>query len=184
MTADELYEGGIAAMQEFARACAFGGDDDRATKGARLGSFLMALRDAALRTASAEPSPEANSKQALQAASPEVNVEARGLQAIGWQFRFKFPTHTSNWKSVLELPMSEIKAGDGFKYETRYVYARTAQADARREPLTDAQRRKMRDDTFSTSNPFCPCDQKTFDKVTRAVERAHGITTKGADHAE
>ncbi|MEJ5030084.1 hypothetical protein [Comamonas sp. MYb69] len=44
-----------------------------------------------------------------------------------------------------------------------------------REPLTDEQIEKLRKDTFSTDNPFCPCDRKTMQKAVRAAERAHGI---------
>ena len=45
-----------------------------------------------------------------------------------------------------------------------------------RKPLTDAQIEKLREQTFSTSNPFCPCDSKTMRKAVWAAERAHGIT--------
>ena len=45
-----------------------------------------------------------------------------------------------------------------------------------RQPLTDAQIEKLREKTFSTTNPFCPCDSKTMRKAVRAAERAHGIT--------
>lgn len=45
-------------------------------------------------------------------------------------------------------------------------------------PLTDAQIEKLREQTFSTSNPFCPCDSKTMRKAVWAAERAHGIGTK------
>lgn len=51
---------------------------------------------------------------------PRENLK---LKPIGWQFRFVFPTHKSNWKSVLELPIQDMKEGDGFRYETRPVYA-------------------------------------------------------------
>ena len=44
------------------------------------------------------------------------------------------------------------------------------------QPLTEAQIEKLREDTFSTNNPFCPCDSKTMRKAVRATERAHGIT--------
>lgn len=79
-------------------------------------------------------------------------VEARGFEPIGWQFRFKFPTHVSNWRSVLALPMSDMKSGDGFEYETRYVYVLAdlaAQADARREDTAmldwlDATNRRLK----------------------------------------
>jgi len=43
------------------------------------------------------------------------------------------------------------------------------------EPLTDEQIEKLRKNTFSTDNPFCPCDRKTMQKAVRAAERAHGI---------
>lgn len=46
-----------------------------------------------------------------------------------------------------------------------------------RKPLTDPHLEKLREATFSTGNPFCPCDSKTFRKVARAVEHAHEIYT-------
>lgn len=42
-------------------------------------------------------------------------------------------------------------------------------------PLTDEQIEKLRRETFSTENPFCPCDSKTMRKAVWAAERAHGI---------
>ena len=41
--------------------------------------------------------------------------------------------------------------------------------------MTDEQITNAWYETFSTSNPFCPCDLKSFTKAARAVERAHGI---------
>ena len=48
-----------------------------------------------------------------------------------------------------------------------------------REPLTDGQIEALRKKTFSTDNPFCPCDSKTMRKAVWAAEAAHGI--KGED---
>jgi len=48
----------------------------------------------------------------------------------------------------------------------------------KRKPLTDELLEKGRDQTFSINNPFCPCDSKTFRKVARWVEAAHGIKEK------
>lgn len=42
-------------------------------------------------------------------------------------------------------------------------------------PLTDAQIEAGRVSTFSTNNPFCPCDSKTMLKAVRWAERAHRI---------
>lgn len=47
-------------------------------------------------------------------------------------------------------------------------------------PLSDEQIEQGRRDTFSTENPFCPCDSKTMRKAVRWAERAHGIC-KGAN---
>ena len=48
-------------------------------------------------------------------------------------------------------------------------------ASAERKPLTDEQIERGREATFSTSNPFCPCDSKTMRKAVRWAEHAHGI---------
>ena len=44
-----------------------------------------------------------------------------------------------------------------------------------REPLTDEQIERLRENTFSVNNPFCPVDSKSMRKAVRAAERAHGI---------
>lgn len=49
-------------------------------------------------------------------------------------------------------------------------------ADGRgRKPLTPAQMEAGREAIFSTGNPFCPCDSKTFRKVAQWTERHHRI---------
>lgn len=47
-------------------------------------------------------------------------------------------------------------------------------------PLTDEQIESGRKVTFSTSNPFCPCDSKTMRKAVRWAEHAHGIGIRPA----
>lgn len=44
-----------------------------------------------------------------------------------------------------------------------------------RKPLSDSQIERLRQSTFSTDNPYCPCDSKTMRKAVQAAERAHGI---------
>jgi hypothetical protein len=52
-----------------------------------------------------------------------------------------------------------------------------AELEARKPlPLSDEQIEGLREQTFSTNNPFCPCDSKTMREAVRAAERAHGIT--------
>lgn len=54
---------------------------------------------------------------------------------------------------------------------------RRAELEARKPlPLSDEQIEGLREQTFSTNNPFCPCDSKSMRKAVRAAERAHGIT--------
>lgn len=48
-------------------------------------------------------------------------------------------------------------------------------AQEARKPLTAAQMEAGRKAIFSTGNPFCPCDSKTFRKVSEWTERQHGI---------
>ncbi|GAA6121501.1 hypothetical protein [Acidovorax sp. FG27] len=56
------------------------------------------------------------------------------------------------------------------------VQPNAALADGwKRKPLTLAQMEAGRESIFSTSNPFCPCDSKTFRKVAEWVERHHRI---------
>lgn len=49
------------------------------------------------------------------------------------------------------------------------------------KPLGEEQIEKLREETFSTNNPFCPVDSKSMRKAVRAAERAHGIVTKESD---
>jgi len=44
-----------------------------------------------------------------------------------------------------------------------------------RKPLTEDEIERGRKATFSTGNPFCPCDSKTMRKAVRWAERVHGI---------
>ncbi|MDX4957283.1 hypothetical protein [Delftia acidovorans] len=74
--------------------------------------------------------------------------------------------HADNWADI-------------GKMMTEYVQAQIALAEleARKPlPLSDEQIEKLREQAFSTNNPFCPCDSKTMRKAVRAAERAHGIT--------
>jgi len=50
-------------------------------------------------------------------------------------------------------------------------------------PLTDSEMEKGREQIFSTNNPYCPCDRKTFRKVAQWVEWHHkiGIKAKAED---
>ena len=45
-------------------------------------------------------------------------------------------------------------------------------------PMSDEQIEKLRGQTFSINNPFCPVDSKSFRKAVHAAEYFHGI--KGA----
>lgn len=55
-----------------------------------------------------------------------------------------------------------------------------AQSEQDRE-MTAAQIEQGWRDTFSTGNPFCPCDLKSFTKAVRWHERA--LAEKGERHA-
>lgn len=66
------------------------------------------------------------------------------------------------------------------RFARRGTTAQAAPAPLPRQPLTDAQIEKLREETFSTNNPFCPCDSKTMRKAVRSAERAHGITATPA----
>lgn len=46
-----------------------------------------------------------------------------------------------------------------------------------RRPLSDEEIEAGREATFSTSNPFCPCSDKTMRKAVRWAELKHGITS-------
>jgi hypothetical protein len=71
---------------------------------------------------------------------------------------------------LIEQVVQEAYGSQGLGYLQRHLAAPPP-----RQPLTDEQLEKGRDQTFSINNPFCPCDSKTFRKVARWVEVAHGI---------
>jgi hypothetical protein len=50
--------------------------------------------------------------------------------------------------------------------------------------LTEAKIEQGWRDTFSTSNPFCPCDLKTFTKAARWAERELRASTAAAPSPE
>lgn len=57
----------------------------------------------------------------------------------------------------------------------------SVQGDERKDaPMTDAQIEQGWRKTFSTDNPFCPCDLKSFTKAVRWAERA--LAEKGERH--
>lgn len=56
---------------------------------------------------------------------------------------------------------------------------RHGKEQAERKPLTEPQIEQGRHDTFSTDNPFCPCDSKAMRKAVRWAERAHKIGLDG-----
>lgn len=55
------------------------------------------------------------------------------------------------------------------------ILSTTAAPQARSSALTEAQIEEGRRATFSTDNPFCPCERKTMLKAVRWAERKHGI---------
>ena len=54
----------------------------------------------------------------------------------------------------------------------RAIEARVLEELRKQEPLTETQIREMWERTFSTNNPFCPCDLRSFTKAVRATEGA------------
>ncbi len=60
-----------------------------------------------------------------------------------------------------------------------YDTPQPTQAQAGAVPLTAKQMESGREAIFSTGNPYCPCDSKTFRKVAEWVERHHGIKEGG-----
>ena len=73
-------------------------------------------------------------------------------------------------RRVLEALSYGIKNG----YVSNPLALASAQQAEPREvqPLTDEAIKAGRQKTFSTNNPFCPCDAKTMRKAVRWAERA------------
>lgn len=87
----------------------------------------------------------------------------------------------SNTTDVQAL-IAELRKDHGWDMYDIYgpLCARAADAleallgDAR-VPMTEQDLRNSWQDTFSTNNPFCPCDLRSFTKSVRAAERFHKI---------
>lgn len=92
------------------------------------------------------------------------------------------PFHIGAQNDALYIISGERPAAAGNDYP-RHDADRTCvalvydEAEARRlvAPMTAAQIKEQWESTFSTGNPFCPCDLRSFTKAARAIERAHGI---------
>jgi hypothetical protein len=89
-------------------------------------------------------------KPAHPAPEPQERTRSQKLRDAGF-------TRRPSWKS---LPSD----GDDEPQERKAL-----------TPLTDEQIEAGRAATFSTGNPFCPCDSKTMRKAVRWAEHAHGI---------
>lgn len=81
-------------------------------------------------------------------------------------------THGHVWHDVTPLDYEMSNAN-----QKRIVYAAPiaprADADtAGAKPLTDAEIEAGWRHTFSTDNPYCPCNLKSFTKAVRWAERA------------
>lgn len=74
--------------------------------------------------------------------------------------------------------MADVQADAIQECNTRAILA-AARPQPVQEPLTNAQIEEGRKATFSTDNPFCPCDSKTMRKAVWWAESAHGITQGG-----
>jgi len=116
-------------------------------------------------------------------------IRAKGRELAQLSARQAAP---DGWRLVPEEPTEEMTKAGGdvevegdfggeqvlFGSEVKQIYAAMLSAappQPEREPLTDEQIERLRKNTFSTDNPFCPCDRKTMQKAVRATERAHGI---------
>ncbi|UXC19116.1 hypothetical protein [Comamonas squillarum] len=120
--------------------------------------------------------------QAARIAELEAHLSARQAAPDGWRLVPVASTAAMEWAfrsaevrysngAGRMLPMDPHSA---FKAQYRDMLS-AAPPPPEREPLTDQQVEKLRQNTFSTDNPFCPCDRKTMQKAVRAAERAHGI---------
>lgn len=63
----------------------------------------------------------------------------------------------------------------GASVQEAVLVAQPAPQTVERKPMTDEEIERGRKETFSTENPFCPCDSKTMRKAVRWAERHHGI---------
>lgn len=90
--------------------------------------------------------------------------------AAHWVFRREVVVKALRYEDEhVNLQIAEKKARDDF---IDVVKAMLSQSHAGQMKLhTDAQIARGWRDTFSTENPFCPCDLKSFTKAVHWAER-------------
>jgi hypothetical protein len=93
-------------------------------------------------------------------------------EPVAWEYKALYipnPQFDDGMRVTRDLRVAQVNAEPGTIRPLSYT------TPPQRKPLTDELLEKGRDQTFSINNPFCPCDSKTFRKVARWVEAAHGI---------
>ena len=84
-------------------------------------------------------------------------------------------------RAVSMLEADAQKEGSAFQREADYEagyhfgFDRGLAQTVNRIPMTEAQIERLREKTFSTSNPYCPVDRKSMLKAVRATEAHYNI---------
>ncbi|ABX35835.1 hypothetical protein Daci_3197 [Delftia acidovorans SPH-1] len=107
------------------------------------------------------------------------NTEIRDNGKVWSGMGYTAPTSTSVFhqcRPVAGQPSRAIERVGRDRASAIASWNQRAELEARKPlPLSDERIEGLREQTFSTNNPFCPCDSKTMRKAVRAAERAHGI---------
>ncbi len=92
---------------------------------------------------------------------------------VGWQLVPIDPTEAM-WRAGDDCQDSDPSMDDSpsyYAYKAMLSAAPTPPAPVQQAPLTDEEIAKGWHDTFSTENPYCPCNLKSFTKAVRWHER-------------
>ena len=124
------------------------------------------------------PTQAAHAEQ-VDAVALELRSAPAGVEPVA---RIRYERNTPGRENEMPRVLSCNRMADGVYevFTASQVQAALAAAPSGpvRVPLTAAQMAAGREAIFSTANPYCPCDSKTFRKVAEWVERHHGITYK------
>lgn len=100
----------------------------------------------------------------------QAQVFASAWSLVGGRFDMGHCMDTAT-EAKQDLEGMVLAALAGKDAEIGRLKAQIAAHEAQRQPLTDKQIEAGWRATFSTDNPFCPCNLKTFTKAVQWVER-------------
>ena len=101
----------------------------------------------------------------------QAQVFASAWSLVGGRFDTGFACQDAE-EAKQDLEGMVLAALAGKDAEIEKLKAQITAHEAQRQPLTDKKIKAGWEATFSTNNPFCPCDLRSFTKAASWAERA------------